>query len=225
MGCGIHCFVERRHKHGDWEIVPFTMMGMEKFPNIIEYDEYHTDMDKLTWPIERNYFLFAILAGVRNYWTSITDGTVVKPIAEGRGLPPDVSDKIKELHESLDRDAYSATWVDISDIKSYDWLRLRIVEDGFTEKEFKSYLNNGTHEWEKIFAPANEITDLLNEEQKGKCSELWMEYLNRLEKCVYAIPHSASCVQFLNVIYPAMQNLKYKDSDDHDIRLVMWFDN
>ena len=53
------------------------------------------------WHVERNYELFATLAGVRNKYA-------ITPLFAGRGLPGDIADPTKLL--ANDSDIHSQTW-------------------------------------------------------------------------------------------------------------------
>lgn len=55
----------------------------------------------------RDYELFGILAGVR--------GRCV-PISHPKGLPFDVTDEVKRLHDSWGEDAHSSSWLTFNEI-------------------------------------------------------------------------------------------------------------
>lgn len=57
----------------------------------------------------RDYRLFAILAGVRNYGGE-------EPLFEPRGIPGDASPEFRRLCEQWDGDAHSTGWLDLEDI-------------------------------------------------------------------------------------------------------------
>lgn len=80
MGCDSHFFLEKRVNKGLWQLDP-------------GHDVYDTqDMDPASIPSlsGRSYHFFGILAGVRH--------PVLKPIAPGRGLPPDLSDTLRKAY-------------------------------------------------------------------------------------------------------------------------------
>ena len=59
----------------------------------------------LTEPyLDRDYHVFAKLANVTNYGE-------IEPISEPRGFPEDISYEMDELHEKMDGDAHSLSWV------------------------------------------------------------------------------------------------------------------
>jgi hypothetical protein len=90
MGCDIHCVIEQRDP---------------------EYKEWWTNRGDAD--IGRNYEMFSVLAGVRNYLD-------VRPIREPRGLPEDVDFMLKVYYEYWAEDAHSASWVTLKEMREYD---------------------------------------------------------------------------------------------------------
>lgn len=86
MGCDIHLHIEVK-VNGKWE----------------HYSHPH---------IQRNYGLFAFMAGVRQ-----SDGNPLVPIAEPRGLPTDLSviTKIDYAHD--EPDSHSESWLNRDEIR------------------------------------------------------------------------------------------------------------
>jgi hypothetical protein len=89
MGCDIHMYFERKLDNGSWTNIPSDE----------EYGGYY---------VCRNYILFGYLAGVRNY--------NVKPIADQRGIPKDVSKTIYEIYFDFGSDAHSASYLTIEEL-------------------------------------------------------------------------------------------------------------
>lgn len=58
---------------------------------------------------ERNYFLFGLLAGVRNY--------NVQPIREPRGIPEDTCESIKKYFQNWGADAHTPSWFTLYELK------------------------------------------------------------------------------------------------------------
>lgn len=88
MGCDIHFYAER--PVGDmWEEIP----PPDQYP--------------LGWYVDRNYVLFALLAGVRN--------NDQEPISEPRGLPKDVSPEVLAEAEHWGRDGHSHSWLTVDE--------------------------------------------------------------------------------------------------------------
>lgn len=103
MGCDIHAMIERRKKF-PW--------GSSRWINAGDPD------------IDRNYEVFAVLANVRN------DGGIPS-IADPRGVPKwteanqidfgtEACSEFIAWHESWGRDAHSASWVTLAEMKAYD---------------------------------------------------------------------------------------------------------
>ena len=92
MGCDIHSFAERCNKEtGKWQIVT----------DVVTFDN-------------RDYSVFAFLAGVRNY-------DHCEPISEPKGLPDDVCDEIQENFESWQDDAHSASFLTVKELLDFDY--------------------------------------------------------------------------------------------------------
>ena len=107
MGCDIHMQVEYRTK------IDGTMQWCNG--SLYEVNKYHD-----SYPDEpkykriclinerRNYNLFGLLAGVRNYY--------IKPIASPRGFPNDASKSITEKYNSCRIHAHSASWLTLAEL-------------------------------------------------------------------------------------------------------------
>lgn len=90
MGCDIHAVVEVK-------INPHNMEGWW-----INAGEIH---------INRDYRLFAKLAGVRNEHPWLQE-----PIAEPRGIPTDASGGVDALVEAWGHDGHSHSWVTVGEL-------------------------------------------------------------------------------------------------------------
>lgn len=62
----------------------------------------------------RSYRVFGFLADVRNY-------SAVKPIAECRGIPDDVSVDVKDLYKIWYGDAHSASWLTLDELLNFNY--------------------------------------------------------------------------------------------------------
>jgi hypothetical protein len=118
MGCDIHAIVQRRI--GDrWETVTPPPEMLDPYGDL---------------PFEfRNYELFAVLAGVRNYDN-------VTPIAEPRGLPDDAgveqgtfgwpsgatSSRVELDGKWLGEHSFS--WLTAAELSAYDWSGVQYVD-------------------------------------------------------------------------------------------------
>ena len=120
MGCDIHMFCEVR-KGGKWE----------KVGEVFKDPYYHPDKPEDEWNIKftdspylmRNYDLFAILADVRNGhgFAGIRTGDRFNAIANPRGLPDDVSEKVKEESDHWGVDGHSRSFFTVAELLAYDW--------------------------------------------------------------------------------------------------------
>jgi hypothetical protein len=137
MGTDIHLFAERKTAIG-WEAVPVVYACTEC--------EHYTDACYECKGTgfrrgynERNYDLFAILAGVRNGYgfAGTKTGDAVVPISEPRGIPSDASDIVRRVNDMDDTDAVSADhgagWLGDH---SFSWLATReLVEHNWDQQK------------------------------------------------------------------------------------------
>lgn len=118
MGCDIHCFVEKHNKETNkWEETKgnFSYFGQEDW-----------ELDYIDTPFYwRDYTMFAIFANVRN-------GGKVKPISFPKGLPKDVSDKVKNIRQGMidaDTDVHSSSYLTIDELIAFDYDRAGVREE------------------------------------------------------------------------------------------------
>ena len=104
MGCDIHMFAEK--KKGD----KWVKVGNNFQNKTYNGDTYYTDE-----PYDsRNYEFFALLADVRNR-------NNIKPIAEQKGWPEDLSNGGKDVQDYWDYDGHSASYFTLAELKkAYD---------------------------------------------------------------------------------------------------------
>lgn len=116
MGTDIHLYVEHR-VDGAWASADkWTLNEYADEPGALVVDWnnrfYH----------ERNYDLFAMLAGVRNGrgFGGCDTGDGFIPISEARGLPYDLS---PQLHACVDEGTvdHTPSWLTVADLMAYDW--------------------------------------------------------------------------------------------------------
>ncbi len=85
MGCDIHFHSEVKRK-GVWQ--------------------HHSEAN-----IERNYALFAKMAGVRNYWED-----KIKPISKPKGIPEDATELTRLDADRYGTDGHSHSWLDAKEV-------------------------------------------------------------------------------------------------------------
>lgn len=121
MGSDIRMFVEKRNQ-GKWESIngQFSNETMD-----ISYgDEFY---------FERNYELFAILAGVRNGEGVDGPGSGHKfnQISTPKGLPNDISHYVKFQYEKQAVDEFSThdcSWLLLKELLEFDWTQIAKVQ-------------------------------------------------------------------------------------------------
>lgn len=101
MGCDVTGFIEQQDAGGFWDLTS----DFAAFERLLGFDG-------------RCYFLWALVADVRNSWG-------IAPIAADRGLPPDVSDAGRECYyRSLKRHRewlHSTTWITLAELRDHDF--------------------------------------------------------------------------------------------------------
>lgn len=137
MGCDIHMIVEKR-VNGKWERVeslpprPCSWCSAKgKYDSglsCINCDGRTVDTEPYS---ERNYTVFATLAGVRS------DG-YVNPISEPRGLPEDAT------HGSeYEYGDHSFTWLTLAEVLNHDWKQPRDDEGWINAEAFQRWEASG----------------------------------------------------------------------------------
>jgi len=93
MGCDIHAFIEEKVGNSDrYECIAQLFL-------------------------ERNYTLFALLADVRN---NCNHEKLLIPISEPKGLPKDLSWRVRDAYQKWEDDTHSCTYLSLAEIgKTY----------------------------------------------------------------------------------------------------------
>ncbi len=170
MGCDIHAQIERKTKYG------WTSSG---------------DPD-----IGRNYEMYAVLAGVRNY-------DDITPIAEPRGFPDEYpeypSQAMSAMREEMGADAHSLSWLTLAEIKAFDTTQevddgrlVTATADGRPTEVCRS--TTGAH---MGAVGRRRILTWPGEDEPKR----WLSLIDRMERC------------------------KWDGQSDDEIRLIFFFDN
>jgi hypothetical protein len=188
MGCDIHAMIERKSRYG------WVNSG---------------DPD-----VGRNYEMFAVLAGVRNY-----DG--ITPIAEPRGLP-----SFKAFKTYSDGEQY-IEWADYNEKPCYEMEAMaeRYGVDGHS------------HSWLtlveiKAFDTTQTVHDgalVVGRDEAGavKMTARWSSGPTEGpvgERRILTWPGEDEPTSWLHLI-KCMEQAKFEDQSDEEIRLVFFFDN
>jgi hypothetical protein len=136
MGSDIRMFVEKRN-YGKWESI--NGQFSDKTMDISYGDELY---------FERNYELFAILAGVRNGEgvDGPATGHVFNPISPPKGLPDDISNYVKFQYEKQSVDessAHDCSWLLLKELLEFDWTQNAKVEAYVSPQVANNFYENG----------------------------------------------------------------------------------
>lgn len=159
MGTDISLFVEKfNHQTKKWEYlspdgtIPY---GSKKEAEEFDYNYY------TFYHGGRNYRLFAVLAGVRNY-------ADIEPIDDPRGIPEDSCKEIVKHVKYWDNDAHSKSYFTLKELLEFDWSKNVYQEIKLLLSDYKRYKKDGTfplsspHVNYAIFLSEKEADDLLN---------------------------------------------------------------
>lgn len=104
MGCDIHLYAETlpEGEFAEWTALHPHDVGLP--PDSSTYDG--------RWFHERDYALFAVLAGVRNYGS-------ITPISPPRGLPDEPSFLVQAGNAFWGTDGHSHSWVMLGEVTGY----------------------------------------------------------------------------------------------------------
>lgn len=113
MGTDIHLAVERREP-GGWVLEASEDAG---------------------WYNDRNYCVFAMLAGVRNGrgFAGVDTGDPIVPIAEPRGFPSDASPELRKWWD--DEGEHTPSWLTARELVNVDWRGNKITSRGVVDPE------------------------------------------------------------------------------------------
>ncbi|GIK65154.1 MAG: hypothetical protein BroJett018_29480 [Chloroflexota bacterium] len=238
MGCDIHLYVERR-VNGVWESAD-VWRPVHYYPHPVEVDFEDSYYEA------RNYFLFAALANVRNRYG-------LEPIAEPRGVPPDVSQPIRErLSREYDFDwDHSHSWFTLAELLVYDWTKPVPLKGYLTALDFARWkweINSSNFD---ISQPIQynllEIRDLQSEGKITICdADQMIELLTSINPSFPQWKNRRSMGSLIGTHYPK----HYVDCEwqqplytlvgefwsetmprllrlgkPEDVRIVFWFDN
>lgn len=128
MGTDIHIRVERKNDSGKWEVVK---------PGPQPYTYGRDGETREDWPTPRNYFFFALVAGVRNGtgFAGVKTHEPIVPLSEPRGLPDDMASAVDadEGYEGYE-DADAAGVANLGD-HSFTWALLSELQEKLTDAE------------------------------------------------------------------------------------------
>jgi hypothetical protein len=217
MGTDIHCFAERRGPAG-WE--PCYAPAMT--------DDGERPFVPFYCGQDRNYELFALLAGVRRL---TNDG--FRSIAAPRGLPEDLSSTLREVAEGAEGlCCHNHSWLTLRELLDYPWqetrrtVRIHVDATGFRQFRARgrpdggySFLCEGdlcaTSQGKQIKPIVISNDDMERLIKQGQDTEA------RFTEVMFEEPVAAYCELFVSDTLPLLRSLGEPD----DVRIVLWFDS
>lgn len=201
MSCDIHMYTEIKRTIRDKEV----WVNVDDFrinPYYDGVDSSETQFVHQDLYGDRNYGLFTLLAGVRDY----SEKTV--PVSDPKGLPEDMSDFTAEAADRWDSDGHTHSWLTLAEIKSFQDKQPSITRSGLINQKQAAELDNG------VFP--NSWCQGTN--QEGYVRREWVE-------------PSTTLVPLIEKMKERLKDEFYIYNDDYDkkmdekIRIVFWFDN
>lgn len=192
MGCDIHLYVEKK-KNGKW--VSAQGLVKDEDGNLdVPYPDILFD--------DRNYELFAFLAGVRDYWGN----QYFKP----KGFPKNASEEIKKIYKRWGLDAHTPSYLTLKELKSVNWEDKMIKESGKMDKKqwkkLKKSIDSGKPNWDLLYP---------------HCLETNIKSHVPFE---VSIPIKVYLKRFYDIVVERLYTYDWKCKED-EIRIVFWFDN
>lgn len=215
MGCDIHTMLEVRLPDGTWEcLTPF------------ETEE--DDGETYSYPVwdkqpyrGRNYQLFTILAGVRDYSSG------VEPISEPRGVPEDASQVYKDHVNQWDSDGHSHSYFTLQELFGVDWTRTFKQRGVVSASDYSRYKKWGYNplswcQWTSEKTVSNEEMDEIFERSVGVPDGVFTAI--EWEEPFYEAAKDFLAKTVFGVMIKEWQE-RGALASPNDIRLVFFFDN
>lgn len=150
MGCDIHFYVEKKIK-GKWVSADEWEKDEDGYEDVKYQSRFYSG---------RNYALFSILAGVRNY-------SDLPAISQPRGVPEDASRKYKKKVKSYGSDGHSHSYFTLAELLNYNWAATYKCEGTVSAKDY--------FKWKRIDSTKYGNGDEPKESYGGRDSKLLTE--------------------------------------------------
>jgi len=183
--------------------------------------------------IGRCYVSYSLLADVRNYYG-------LKPMDQPRGLPDDVTERLRKDFDSWGSDAHSATYLYLDELLDFNYSK---VKSKTTYKlnmiQYKRYINGASlavvgEEANRNYRMINYLEEAPNVVSEGDMKDLLECPKNNLLKEIKPNTYitQVTSIEILkedefNSITDAVELIKkeHPKTDPKNMRIVMWFDN
>lgn len=200
MGCDIHMYVEYKKEekwiHGDY-------FKPNPYFNKNAPDPYEGEFERIEIYGGRNYILFSVLAGVRDYTNSR------KPVAEPKGIPEDCSEYVLKDYRDWDCDGHTHSWLTLKELEEYQQQAPPMKFTG-------------------MLSPA-QAKDL---DEEGITPSSWCQWTNKEDyvRREWEEENTVLIPLIEKLETRAIELLKYgygelNETNKENIRIVIWFDN
>ncbi|WP_410769609.1 hypothetical protein [Fontibacillus sp. BL9] len=235
MGCDIHLFVEKRNVlSGKWEAIK----GVNE-PEILDLkslvQKCKTRAEDTTYWEQRiqeeesgvfdflhsgrNYTLFSLLAGVRNSYG-------LNPIHEPKGLPSDISYKVKESSDDWGGDGHSHSYLTAKELLNFDWSQSIKLEGWVNVEGYKEFKENGSPSTWSRSVGGGGVDHVTHYDMENFIANNG-EYYGFGRSPYTLVQWTLSCEDHLASFYtwsiPKLKELAGEDLES--VRIVFWFDN
>jgi hypothetical protein len=189
MGTDISCFAERRTEQG-WE--PLSL------------DFYCGE--------ERNYALFAILAGVQRLTNS-----GFEPIVPPRGFPADSPTVGRHAGTPESYSSHNATWLTLKELQDFPWREKLWQCDGYVDAD--QYLHFRAKGRPQCFAQGS--GEILSNEEMERLIDEKGNTRDKLTRISFGVPYAEFAGPFLTETLPLLA----QQGGPEDVRIIMSFDS
>lgn len=223
MGCDIHFYVEKKVK-GKWVAADKYTKDEDGNLNVDYDDRFYAG---------RNYNLFAILANVRNGigFAGCKTGGGFIPISEPKGLPEDVSQKVKDISDGWDCDGHSHSWFTVKELLDYDWTQKSNLIGVVNAVDFERWNRYDRSQSEPpsnycggcfggsiVHVSEKEMLELIKDKTE---EEIARDYANHYTQVEWQQTYASACANFWSTTMPRLLQV----GKPEDVRIVFWFDN
>ncbi len=259
MGCDIHLYVERntgaKSRYGavTWEHVPGCSWAED--PEYIEEcqqrakergqeETYFTDDKKSKLPCfdpGRNYFLFAVLAGVRRGENGPVPILITKLVQNNempkswsemsvRGLPPsededagEMSDFVKARAYEYGQDGHSHSWLTLRELQEYPWDMAANQSGVVSVAEYIQYKEHGKPDGWCGSITGGAVLHVTNAEMDAYIAAgCPKDGKDRYTQLTWGVTPRTYCRDFVEKILPRLAAV---DPNPDNVRICFFFDN
>lgn len=223
MGTDIHAYIEARMSESpddeswrDWFFADSVLSEIDEQSGNEYYKDYSPYLGECVnrFPSSRNYPLFAIMAGVRDYAGEFN--CISKP----RGLPEDITLTTKKLAQYWEGNSHSHSWLYIDELVNYDWTQT-VEIDQLVPKLVANAYNIFRHK--ESFGP--EKLDAAVKHYYDGVVKGYYPAIHDREHVTIDVPYvnlvGKDVIEKLNKIHRYYQHSKLNVQQ----RIIFWFDN